>query len=477
MVELLKKYIIVVVSGVIALLAIVGIVLGVANFSRAQEKLEEAKKEADRISILIQGVPVETTKGGSVRLVVNEDLLKQIREIRRAEKEQSYQVLRDALRFNIGYDPSQKTIKRKPLIEGIFPRPQSGAGALPFEFPRAYRNALSALLGQLNAGGPPTEQDAANEQENLAQSLGFHADQAAGDKSTKRQGAAPTGAGGVESGLTEEARKRVARQQAAIKRAEAIKIYATMESLDVVDPALTTVSGMAPSEETMWWAQVSLWLQQDLVSAVAQVNASAANVLESAVKQIDKLRIQHGCYYSLAEGDTNYRGIETELKVAEGFVPAEPTEFYDVVPFNLDVVVDLRRLPLLIDAIYRQGHYLLCHWELESVESSEWIEDGTKGQKDKERDLYRYGPDPVARVTMYWQAFLMRDFYRYGIIGYGTDAQVRPTVTLYNGQTIVLENSDQREGVKGLALMPEVIRKDLSGLEETGSTARRGRRR
>jgi len=461
--DILRKYAVIVISGAISVLALVGIGLGASRFSAAQSRLDQAKIVQERINSADQGVKVKTAEGTVKHIIPTEKLLEKFRTVAAARLFETVRTRREALRRNIGYDPTTGKTKRQVLLKGIFPNP---TGAASYGFCRAYREAIQALLGQLNAGSPPTQEDIANHLEQLHRVLGFHAEL------SKPSGASDQGAA---ISLTDEDKRLHAKQQAAMDKAKSITIYAGINSLDVLSDVCATESGRPHGLDMMWWAQMSLWIQQDIVAAVAELNESADNVLSAPVKRLVKIGIQHGYSMSPASGGGFY-GLVDRSDRGLSFAGIEANEFYDVMSFDLDMVIDVRQIPLLIDAIYRQGHYLVYQWDIEA-EKTEQSEQRRSSRGDQNH-LYRYGSDPIVRFTSSWQTYLFRDFYHWGIVDYKeVDDQGNFVVQLYDCNTVVVPDFDRRKGVKGLeGLMPETIRVELTGGETTQSPRRPLRR-
>lgn len=460
--NILKKHIVIVASGAVSLLAVVGMVLGMGGFASAQKMLDEAKMLAGKVTAAGQGVDVKTADGRSHRIIPTKELVKRAREGTKEIRDKAFETQRSALHRNIGFDPKTGKTKRQVLLEGIFPKP---SGATAYGFPSSYRAAIGELLAQLKAGTPPTEHAISEELEHLDRRIGFH-----GDAPTKEGG---RNAEEHANQFTEEGKRIYAAQQAALNQAKTIKLYADVDSLDIVPEAYEAGTGTPPDVEAMWWAQLSLWIQQDLVAAMAEINASADNVMASPVKRLFKINVQHGYYLNAVGGKSAFRGGSAQKTFAPSFTGLTATKHYDLTAFELDIVVDVRKIPLLIDAIHRQGHYLLYQWNIESVEA-ETQQDMRMDRIDKEQ-LYRYGSDPVVRFTSSWEVYLFRDFYHWGIVGYGYDEQEQPAVRLMNG-ALVAAPGEQREGVEGLVgLMPASIRNDLAG-EDTPSRGRAGGR-
>ena len=464
--DFLKKYAIILVSGVVALVGLAGIVLGVSRFSKAEDLLTEATSPMDKIKGLQRGVPVETAGGETQNVIPNTALLDQVKDFYVQKQALALKDAKKALHLNIGYNPQTGTYKYTlmPGAEGIFPEPRSAAE--PYGFRSAYRQAVEKLQENLNCGSPPTAEDIEAEMDNLDQQIGFHA-QLNGGRG---------GRGAVGSRvLSEQERRSFAVNKASDDKAKAIKIYADQECLDIVEDAFGATSE-PPVLETMWAAQMSLWIQQDIVKAISEVNASAENVFQSPIKRIYDIDVQNGYYLGTVRsvsGMVSLTGRSEEFP--DSFTGFAADDYWDMTAFKIDVVIDIEKIEEFIDAMYRQGHYVLYFWELDSLAEAEQASPGSGKQSLTEEDLYRYGEGSLVRGTFYFEVYLIKDFFHWGIVDTGISAEGKPLLKLFDGRTLEVDDVDQRKDVPGLTgLMPKTIRDLISGEEEdTGGRRRR----
>jgi hypothetical protein len=176
-----------------------------------------------------------------------------------------------------------------------------------------------------------------------------------------------------------------------------------------VDPATFHVSPIvsvtsAPQPDEMWFAQVSLWVQQDLVAAVARVNEAAARqvtdddacVEQMPVKRIELLRVLG---YQTAGGLLLFPGGETGVGRSESFTGHTCNDQFDVVRFMLVVVVDQRDLLQLIDQISKQNFYQCIGASYSMV------------SPDDARHGYLYGTEPVVRAQLEFEGYMARAVY------------------------------------------------------------------
>jgi hypothetical protein len=489
--DFIKKHLLIVISAAVAVLALVILVLGISRVSGAKEVLSQAQQQLDNVSGILKGVPVTGPDNQSMNLIPTEKAVADMKQLEGVFKEQGYHTLQKALEENVGYDPVKKTLKREPLMKGIFPKPASDD--LPFKFPQRYKEALDGLLTQMTAGEVPTQKEIAEELELVSQEQGLMPANADKSKNRLAPGVAPQSIGqvpgpgygpgmmvpgmrpgvgpGTGSGNYADQGKSDLSVQAALraaaKNAAKIKIYCdSIRSLDVIPEVYTLQSGNPPGVENMWWAQLSYWIQQDIVGAIDKTNSQAKDVTESPIKRILGIKIMHGYLVSPEEGKTGFVGRD-EMQGPENFANLSSDKYYDIVRFQLDLIVDARKIPLLIDAMYKQSHYLLYMWNIEAF-TPPAAQASASGSGVTPEQLFVYGNAPLVRLTTWWEGYMLRDFYHWGIVGYGIDKETgKSFILLYNGKKQELEDIEQRTGLEGL--MPKTIRQALGSEAEDSS--------
>ncbi|MFA5864183.1 MAG: hypothetical protein WC975_05790 [Phycisphaerae bacterium] len=450
--DFVKKNLILVVSGAVALLALAGLVLGIGQIGGVAALLSPAQQEADTVKSLLTGVPVAVPGGETKNLIPTQGVIENLKKVGVLFKVQGNKALQEVLQENIGYDPVKKTLKRGPILDGIFPQPVPET--LSYKFPVKYKEAINSLLVKMQAGGIPNAKEIAGEKEWLLRQQGLMSEDITKPKGTKLTRGKP----GATFGIGQENMDVQASFGAAMKKAEKIKVYCEpFSSLDIISEVYSPTTGRPPAVEDMWWAQLSYWIQDDIANAVAQTNASAKNVLDSVVKQINKVQVMHGYLLSSEEGKVDFVGA-TEFSGPESFSGLKSDQYCDVLRFSIVLTVDSRKIPSFIDAMYRQSHYLLYMWNIEAVNPSSVSNAGNYATA-KTPDLYQFGSAPVVKLTTYWEGYLLRDFYHWGIVGYGVNDKGKSFVSLYNGTTKELEDMDKRTGLTGL--MPKTIRQAL----------------
>ncbi len=355
--------------------------------------------------------------------------------------------------------------QRQPLLEGVFPKPAQLE--LPYRFRQSYIRKIYELPRALKAGSLPTEAEIQDEAEILADMErrkradegetsgleaaapplpGFQPSAPPVPGPTGGRGMAPPGptggrgmappgptggrgmappgptggrgmtppgpglpAGGTAPPIGVEA--SVVQQRAAVKKARNIRIYADPETSFQVSPIAYTETPPSPRE--MWYAQVSLWVQEDMVNAIARLNEEAAqklgeeesNVTRMPVKRIESIAVQgyvrsDGVLIPLISGAGASQLPEgAGGPVVESFTGRRSDKQFDVIRVQLTVVVDKRELLRLIDAVTRTNFYQLVGAEYSAVENVD-----PAG--------YYYGPAPVVRAVLDFEGYLARKIFK-----------------------------------------------------------------
>lgn len=175
----------------------------------------------------------------------------------------------------------------------------------------------------------------------------------------------------------------------------------------------------------MWQAQLSLWVQSDILEAIGQTNEQALRgggavirkdwVMNSAVKVLEKITINP--YYTFAgpaspgtsggAGSGNPAPYSTTPPPAgEGTTPAGGalgqkfcTDKVDILNYSFTVIMPTRYVNQLIDNLYARNVHLVLN-----VSQAEVLDDP--------QSLYYFGTDSIMRVTIEGQLQLLTAWER-----------------------------------------------------------------
>jgi hypothetical protein len=411
--EILKTHLISLICGVVALLGVAVALMGMTRKDVVTD-MEKMKGVAGQISSLRSSAK-------------NQELIDQEKRRGEAFKKEFADTIEIAKRIN----------KREPLMSGIFPQPASAGSGPLLKFREEYARELAKLPAILSAETLPTA-DEVNEaaqdvdelrqletekaQENAAEGEGSRSPVAAQQPpqpaGNPRQvfsefaGEGPRGGGRDGRGGRGGTEMSGAGQQnvepkynplfrAQVAKARSILCYMNDNAFDV-HPMRDAAAD--PKLDEMWYAQVSLWIQQDVARAIAAFNKEAvARVQDDVcvehvpVKRLVSLRVLG---YALENNKLHSFGGQGDSAPSESFTGRFSNEQFDVVRFDLVVVVDQRELLRLIDAIGKSNFYKCVGVAYEKV--------------DHERDRmegYFYGLAPVIRVKLNFEGYMSREIF------------------------------------------------------------------
>lgn len=289
----------------------------------------------------------------------------------------------------------------KPLLDGFFPTPEY---AIRFEFPRVYRAALDGLYQRLRAGSLPTDLEVGDERERVLDEERARANASFGvdpNEALLHGGGTPTdseltNASGL---ITTEQARLDPYVRASIAKARRIYCYATPpndpDSSFSVIPSVYDAGGLPVLPAACWDAQLQLWIQQDVVEALARVNERAAKDLPPENQWVGYLPVKR-----VVKIDVNERYVGTQYGPAQtAFTGNTSGPEYEVLYFTLELVVDARDLNAVIAEIcnnsYTTLYRLFYQAELPNL--------GMEG--------YIYGPEPAIRVEMDFERILYSKLY------------------------------------------------------------------
>jgi hypothetical protein len=332
----------------------------------------------------------------------------------------------------------QNTLAEKgqyePLVLDVFPSVPPDRSDAPFKFKDEYRAKQREFIRILNAGGAPTSLDIDLEEERIANKrleaekqnlLGANAGK-------KKPGQAlppknPGGGLGAGQGYSKEAlplEERLesdAELRVSLSRARDIFCYATTElSLDKTWDCTNVAN---PSVEQMWFAQMSLWVQEDIIKALAGLNNKVAEEVRvrKDVPWVGNLPVKHlmsfhvGDYVPQPQGGgtgatSGGGGFSMSRTPGQGGgpPPGSAEEVFtsrgsqgnvDVIQLAVELVVEARKLPAVLGAICSAGFYTPLRVTYTAVPPErDWVG-------------YVYGSDPVLQVRIEIEGCFFRSKY------------------------------------------------------------------
>jgi hypothetical protein len=394
---ILKRHVFNIVCGAVALAAIGLGVLGLGAMGDVRKELDEVKSLHGRFagptrtpvnnkSIEAERVRVETLKG------YHKELMERARSLNH-------------------YEPLTP-----PEGESFYPV-ATRDGKLGFR--DIYSAAFDAMLVELKSGEPPTEneiqqmQDEMDDERRARESIiddDVHDSESEGMSHHKMADEPhPSGL------ITDAAARESAEARASIRKARSIYCYADRSAFDVNKRVF---ENFTPSIVEMWKAQVSLWVQQDVVASLARMNREAAERIKAKggkpwvgvlpIKDLISIRVSGYTSGSETRESVNSDPVGRSPAYPPGdggvvFTKTTSTDMYDAVQFSVKMVVDARQIPRIIEEISRDRFHTLLRVayaydrnELENLSMEGRI----------------YGSQPTVTVVFDFETMFFGDVYR-----------------------------------------------------------------
>lgn len=281
-------------------------------------------------------------------------------------------------------------------------------------FRKKYRDQMNTLLRTLRWGGLPSGADV-----NL---MHDKIEDERAEKLYDHAGPAYTPAGILtRTGILQNSRAR-----AALWNAQRIYCYAVnfgnSQTINNIYPSLWYEPSMVdvdtadpPYPDEVWRAQLSYWIQKDVVHAITELNDNAAETAKQngeqpwvgimPVKDIISIRLSD--IFIPQEGDDVYGNPAGGT--GEALPPGTPNtvftqsgsgDAFDVLQFTLKLVMDVRDIPLLVEKICNHKMHTLLRTVYKKI------------PLDKKMEGKIYGSEPAVNVVMDFETILLGEIFR-----------------------------------------------------------------
>jgi len=344
--------------------------------------------------------------------------------------------------------------RRAPLRDDVFPKPPANRQDAPYLFRGDYQQKFNELLALMDSGDRPTQADVEAMTMLISQERRVPEDQSLGlDLDARPTGYRDSGMGsGLGKGYAEPAMmgkgvgvgavagvsrgqvggavslEELARTdpllRAALVKAKELRMYASLECFSIVEAVYS--SGTRPSLSDLWLAQLGLWVQEDVVRGLAEANEQRARQIEAQNKQngvemqkpidVTTMPVKHllGIVlsnYVQATRSGSGGGMVGAMGKSSGVGGAQTggmggsftgrgcNELYDVLQFQLELVVDSRALLGVINAICRQNFMTPLRVDYQALDPAQ-----SMGE-------YIYGAGPVVLAKLDFEYYLFREIY------------------------------------------------------------------
>ena len=319
--------------------------------------------------------------------------------------------------YNEVLQVAEERNKRPPLMEGAFPRPAQQY--IPTEFKERYIAALRELTTRLEGGDQAGENEKRDAKEEIDEILlrkkaeqddGATAAPADPGQFNPRNRNQPRGSSGNSPGSNDNSDPLMQPEaRANIQKARSIRCYVALDpsrSTYHVTPIVDSQS--APLPDQMWWAQLTLWIQQDIINAIAKVNDAVAKELPDGTATVENMPVKRiESIYVYGYWGPNGMVFDIPRMAGSALPTSPPPSFtgkasddkFDVVRFAMILTIDQRELLAVIDAICRENFYQLISADVSPVTI------GGGGNP------YYYGPAPLWSVTLQFEGYMSRKAY------------------------------------------------------------------
>jgi len=402
--EIVKKNMLSIVCGVIALLAILSIPLFIrSQQSSLENKLKDREKTFTALHDLQTKVRHQPVVSADANAAVPElpgfpgpKVIDSGKKAISMVQAQSMELEKLANEMN----------KHTLLVPGSLPN-----AADPYAFQRAYQVEMDENIPTklLQSTTPPVAQEIETQKVALRQKL-----EAAAQRNEKGEilfrEAVDNDIAKQLAELPDNLRKNAASQ---------FKMYMSRTSaLDRAPSMSGGSSGMTslPPEE-IWLAQLGLWVQQDVCMAIRDANAKSTSVATSPVKELVEIEVAHGrdiyAVPGAASAMPSPTGVQASSVATNGPTDALPKDFsgsptgrvcngiFDVVHFTVCMNVEASQVNRIIQELQR-GRLITVYWSdivvLNTVE--------------KQQEGYFYGPVPVVTLMLRCEELFMRSWTR-----------------------------------------------------------------
>jgi hypothetical protein len=181
-----------------------------------------------------------------------------------------------------------------------------------------------------------------------------------------------------------------------------------------IDIAPGIIGTGRPRPEHIWWAQVALWIQRDVLTAIKEANTAnletgkpPANLMDAPVKRVQRINIpmtQNMFVTAAGQAPAAADPAAAADAALPKVVQASPTGrvsngMYDVVHFQITADIEVDKIPQVLRTISHNRLMSVYHVDAKSIDATQ-----------AELAGYYYGKNPVATVTMNCEALLLRNW-------------------------------------------------------------------
>lgn len=417
--EWVKANVFIVVFGVLMVAAVVTLPLFSSKMNKqVKETVNERVRLLQQLTQLQKGEILPGHTG-----VPNERTLERYEQIARVMGEDAAAVQTAAIEHNRkGREPLRPALSGQRLP--IFPEaPPSHVDIVPRNFHEVLMDAYGGLLHSIGAGTPPAPETLRQELENT------HTQFVTQDLRKSK-----------EETLTDEEQRQLTEKLTNMRTSlyvEAAKQIGFYVSMDVLGVPGWNQSNQPSLGELFTW-QWEYWVVEDVLNALRHANRNDTTVLKAPVKHVVLLQVLD----APAPGASQGRGPAAGMRGGEGFAgagaagdgnefgglapqaqapagveanpkaPVQPNyavsitgrytnPLYDVINVRLQMIVDTRRIPEVLDALAQYNFMTVTSLNLRTVDTFQAAGAG-----------FFYGSEPVSELDLIVETVWLRAWTR-----------------------------------------------------------------
>jgi hypothetical protein len=270
--------------------------------------------------------------------------------------------------------------QRQLLVPNSLPAPR---GTEPFTFRDRYHwHMENQMRAAIKAGSPPTQQEIEARAAQLWETQYKPEIFRTGSVTNEKEIADAFNA--AKAKLPEQMRTEVALRS---------RVYADLTAFDIIGGKEIPKTGPAPETHYIWWAQIGLWIQEDVLATINEMNGTGenVNVMNAPFKRL--IRIDAPKQFVPAGPE----GGELPKVTTVSFTGRASNALFDVAHFRVVADIEAEKLPLFFETLGRNRFITVLSTDVVSLDNAEQKAMG-----------FIYGDRPVVRVTVIAEKLFFR---------------------------------------------------------------------
>ncbi len=398
--DIVKKNIVSIIFGVIALLAIVSLFVPLSSMYKGLEEAGTSRAQVyTSLNSLLsksRNLPIvnpDATEPVPLQVFPNQPIIDKADAVTKLVAAESTELVKAVADLNA----------RQLLVPGSLPNPETNAFRFRDEYIHEMTDVIPGVV--LHAGVPPTPDQIRMAQEQLLETTYKPQIIYVNDKPVN------------ETQVMEQYNRAAARVPMQLKQAvaEKSKIYMNVDALSIhrelFNPAVR------PESMDIWWAQVGVWVQRDICESISATNQTAKGIPDAIVKHLVKLEVKDKQFLGgpavvgpVGPGGPGGPNVSVAV-VADPNAPP-PKNFtisptgrtsnglYDVITFRLTVNVTAAEVPQFLAELSR-NRLITVTRVINVVPIDPVIAESTG---------YYYGPQDVVQVVLDGEKLFLRSW-------------------------------------------------------------------